>query len=153
MKLQQMMVFAILTGFLAFGIVLGCSQDAPTETGLVQGQLGEDFETTRKKKKAKRKAGVSTFAAILTGAAEVPAVDVSVDAHAQMKRLRGGALTYSIRLSGADGLTGAPVEALMRLEPDSLMTALGVPVEKMGRMLVIQDALRNCFIDWENRRI
>lgn len=30
MKLQQLLVAAILAGFLAFGVVLGCSQDAPT---------------------------------------------------------------------------------------------------------------------------
>lgn len=49
-------------------------------------------------------------------------------------------------------LGGAPVGALIELSPDALVSALEVPVEKMGRMLVVQDALRNCFVDWENRQ-
>ena len=48
-------------------------------------------------------------------------------------------------------LEGAPVEALLDVSPDALAVALEVPVEKMGRMLVVQDALRKCFAAWENR--
>jgi nitrogen fixation NifU-like protein len=49
-------------------------------------------------------------------------------------------------------LSGGPVEALNEFDPQVLVSALEVPIEKVGRMLVVQDALRNCFIDWENRR-
>jgi len=48
-------------------------------------------------------------------------------------------------------LEGAPVEALLEVSPDALAAALDVPVEKMGRMLVVQDALWKCFVAWENR--
>ena len=48
-------------------------------------------------------------------------------------------------------LTGQPVQALVELTARSLLAALQGPVEKMGRMLVLEDALRNCFIAWENR--
>jgi NifU-like protein involved in Fe-S cluster formation len=47
-------------------------------------------------------------------------------------------------------LEGAPVGALLEMSPDVLMEELQVPTEKMGRMLVVQDALRNCFADWDN---
>jgi len=48
-------------------------------------------------------------------------------------------------------LTGQPVNALVELTARSLAEALQAPVEKMGRMLLIEDALRNCFIAWDNR--
>ena len=47
-------------------------------------------------------------------------------------------------------LTGAPIAELGRLEPRSLGADLGIPPEKAGRLLIIQDALRNCLADWEN---
>ena len=49
-------------------------------------------------------------------------------------------------------LTGQPVDALVELTASSLASALTAPVEKMGRMLLLEDALRNCFIAWDNRR-
>ena len=48
-------------------------------------------------------------------------------------------------------LTGQPVDALVELTAKSLAMALEAPVEKMGRMLLLEDALRNCFIAWDNR--
>ena len=53
----------------------------------------------------------------------------------------------------AERLTGGPVGALMEMRPDSLAAELDAPVEKMGRILVVQDALRNCFVTWDNRRL
>jgi NifU-like protein involved in Fe-S cluster formation len=47
-------------------------------------------------------------------------------------------------------LTGQPVDALVELTAESLADTLEAPVEKMGRMLLIEDALRNCFIAWDN---
>ncbi len=47
-------------------------------------------------------------------------------------------------------LQGQPVQAMLALAPEDLAAELEVPVEKMGRLLVIQDALRNCFRAWEN---
>jgi len=48
-------------------------------------------------------------------------------------------------------LTGRPVGELMDLSPESLRVALDAPVEKMGRMLLIQDALRDGLVAWENQ--
>jgi NifU-like protein involved in Fe-S cluster formation len=53
----------------------------------------------------------------------------------------------------AEGLTGQPVTALTELTTAMLAEPLALPVEKTGRMLVIQDALRNCFLAWDNRRL
>lgn len=50
-------------------------------------------------------------------------------------------------------LTGQPAAALMKLAPRELAEALDVPVEKTGRLLVVQDALHQCFIAWDNRRL
>lgn len=50
-------------------------------------------------------------------------------------------------------LTGQPAEALMKLAPDDLARALDVPVEKTGRLLLVQDALHQCFIAWDNSRL
>ena len=49
-------------------------------------------------------------------------------------------------------LTGGPVEGLGSLDPLALGVDLGIPTEKTGRLLIIQDALRNCLADWDNRR-
>lgn len=38
--------------------------------------------------------------------------------------------------------TGETVESLARFEPQRLMTMLAVPVEKSGRILLLEDALR-----------
>ncbi|MFW2404733.1 MAG: iron-sulfur cluster assembly scaffold protein [Gammaproteobacteria bacterium] len=51
------------------------------------------------------------------------------------------------------GLEGAPAEALVGVDVDALRSALDVPVEKTGRLLIVQDALHDCFHAWENRRL
>jgi hypothetical protein len=50
-------------------------------------------------------------------------------------------------------LTGAPVGALADLDPLALGQELGIAPEKAGRLLIIQDALRNCLADWDNGRL
>ena len=47
-------------------------------------------------------------------------------------------------------LTGLAVREASGFEPASLRERLGIPVEKTGRLLIVQDALRNCFADWDN---
>jgi len=47
-------------------------------------------------------------------------------------------------------LTGGPVAGLGEVDPRALAAALEIPVEKTGRLLIIQDALRNCLADWDN---
>lgn len=53
----------------------------------------------------------------------------------------------------AERLTGRPVEALGDFQPAELAGCLGLPVEKTGRLLVIEDALRKCREAWDNRRL
>ena len=50
-------------------------------------------------------------------------------------------------------LTGAPVAELGRLDPMPLGAGRGIPPEKAGRLLIIQDALRNCLADWDNAQL
>ncbi len=47
-------------------------------------------------------------------------------------------------------LTGGTAAGLGTLDPLALAAALEIPVEKTGRLLIIQDALRNCLADWDN---
>jgi NifU-like protein involved in Fe-S cluster formation len=46
-------------------------------------------------------------------------------------------------------LTGAPATALDHLDLVALGTELKLPAEKLGSLLILQDALRNCFRDWD----
>jgi NifU-like protein involved in Fe-S cluster formation len=46
-------------------------------------------------------------------------------------------------------LAAAPVEALSGFEPRAIAAEFGVPAERIGRLLILQDALRNCFRDWD----
>jgi len=50
-------------------------------------------------------------------------------------------------------LTGATAAGLGELDPLALAGALEIPVEKTSRLLIIQDALRNCLADWDNGRL
>jgi cysteine desulfurase len=52
----------------------------------------------------------------------------------------------------AEQLEDQSVTAMLELEPRAIAEALDIPVEKMGRLLIVQDALRKCFTDWDNRR-
>jgi cysteine desulfurase len=52
----------------------------------------------------------------------------------------------------AGQLAGQPVGALAGADPLTVAAGLGVAREKAGRLLVVQDALRNCLADWENAR-
>jgi len=50
-------------------------------------------------------------------------------------------------------LTGGTAAGLGALDPLALAAALEIPVEKTSRLLIIQDALRNCLADWDNGRL
>jgi hypothetical protein len=41
------------------------------------------------------------------------------------------------------------VEALRDFDPGGLAEELGLPAEKRGSLLTLQDALRNCFRAWD----
>ncbi len=53
----------------------------------------------------------------------------------------------------AEGLPGLPVETLDDFRPHELAARLDLPVEKTGRLLIIEDALRKCRAAWDNRRL
>jgi NifU-like protein involved in Fe-S cluster formation len=46
-------------------------------------------------------------------------------------------------------LTGTPLEAARRFSALALAAELGVPDEKRGRLLVLEDALRRCLAAWD----
>lgn len=46
-------------------------------------------------------------------------------------------------------LVGAPVAALAGFDPAALAAELDLPTERLGRLLILQDALRNCLADWD----
>jgi len=50
-------------------------------------------------------------------------------------------------------LAGRPVDSLDELSLAELAALIGLPVEKTGRLLVIEDALRKCRVAWDNRRL
>lgn len=50
----------------------------------------------------------------------------------------------------AERLAGEPPARLGTLDPGELATVLGVPRERAGSLLIVQDALRNCLADWDN---
>ncbi len=49
----------------------------------------------------------------------------------------------------AEALRGQPVAALRDYDPLTLSDRLGMPAGKRGRLLILQDALQNCFRDWD----
>ncbi len=53
----------------------------------------------------------------------------------------------------AESLHGAPVENLARLSARDLAESLALPAEKLGRLLVLEDALRNCWRAWDNKQL
>lgn len=46
-------------------------------------------------------------------------------------------------------LAGQDAPSLATFEPAVLVAELGIPDEKRGSLLILQDALRNCFRDWD----
>lgn len=61
--------------------------------------------------------------------------------------------TLAVCSMAVERLTGLPVRSLGCLDPLDLGRELGVPPAKSSRLLVIQDALRNCLADWDNKRL
>ena len=46
-------------------------------------------------------------------------------------------------------LSGVPVGELVNFAPDWVTDELNIPVEKAGKLLILQDAVRKCFDDWK----
>jgi NifU-like protein involved in Fe-S cluster formation len=49
----------------------------------------------------------------------------------------------------AEKLSGAALGELVNFAPGELIEELDIPVEKAGKILILQDALRDCFEDWD----
>jgi len=52
----------------------------------------------------------------------------------------------------AEQLDGGPVQALNELRLDQLQAEFDIPVEKAGKLLILQDAARACYRDYQARR-
>ena len=46
-------------------------------------------------------------------------------------------------------LAPGPVARLREFDPAAVSAELAIPAEKLGSLLILQDALRNCFRDWD----
>ena len=46
-------------------------------------------------------------------------------------------------------VANGPAVRLARFDVDRLVGELGIPPEKLGGLLVLEDALRNCWTDWD----
>jgi NifU-like protein involved in Fe-S cluster formation len=46
-------------------------------------------------------------------------------------------------------LLGGPAAGLARFDVHGLAAELALPAGKLGRLLVLEDALRNCWTDWD----
>ncbi len=53
----------------------------------------------------------------------------------------------------AEQLAGAPAARLATFRHAEVAEPLAIPAEKAGRLLVLEDALRNCFQAWENKAV
>ena len=53
----------------------------------------------------------------------------------------------------AQRLTGQGFGDLIAPEPDELAQMLDLPEEKMGRLFIVQDALRDALVAWDNTRL
>ena len=51
--------------------------------------------------------------------------------------------------SAVEQLNGARVEKALAWSPDRTLEELEIPRQKLGKLLIIQDALRTCFRDWD----
>jgi len=45
-------------------------------------------------------------------------------------------------------LAGKPVESLLELSPQTLQAKFEIPVEKAGKLLILQDALSDCYASY-----
>lgn len=52
----------------------------------------------------------------------------------------------------AELLEGGPVQALNELHIGELQTEFDIPVEKAGKLLILQDAVQACYNDYQARR-
>jgi cysteine desulfurase len=49
-----------------------------------------------------------------------------------------------------ENLAGSDVSSLGALDLDGIRAALDIPMEKLGRVLILEDAMRDCFAAWQD---
>lgn len=133
MKLQHLLVAAILAGFLAFGILIGCSQDSPMEAGIGQANpSGDRYETAKKaKKKTPSEAAVVPYAALMSWQFEVPQAEGS-EAEGRgfvTWRKNQEEFQYSVRI---EGLTGTPFGSHFHFGSSGMIGPVVVPLTLTG---------------------
>jgi len=47
-------------------------------------------------------------------------------------------------------LQGQPAECMLEIDPAELQRELELPVEKAGKILILQDALSDCYQNWKS---
>jgi NifU-like protein involved in Fe-S cluster formation len=74
-----------------------------------------------------------------------------------LERIAWGAYGSPYLLAGCElaarELQGEPVEALQTLSARRLAADMSAPADRLGELLAIEDALRNCWLAWENSRL
>lgn len=50
-------------------------------------------------------------------------------------------------------MAGGPAAELAAFDPAGLMGDLDVPAQKLGSLLILQDALRSCWADWDTTQL
>ena len=50
-------------------------------------------------------------------------------------------------------LSGQALAAARAFDPQLLMAELQIPPDKLGRLLIVEDALRNCFAAWDTTQL
>lgn len=108
------------------------------------GSLSDDAGTVISGRAGDRAHGTEVLFHVLPGAGQIAAISFQAF---------GCPHTIAACSLATERLTGQPAKALVELTAASLAEALEAPPEKMGRMLVIEDALRNCFVAWDNRPV
>ncbi|MDP2324884.1 MAG: aminotransferase class V-fold PLP-dependent enzyme [Gammaproteobacteria bacterium] len=145
----------------------------PTTEGDID-RAAEVFARAVADLRARSPAGISDARAADSGACEVPGTVLACGEAGSMEAGTWVTMTAAIRDGRVDRLdarvygcphtlaacdravqllTGGTATGLGSLDPLALGAELEIPVEKTGRLLIIQDALRNCLADWDNGRL
>ena len=73
--------------------------------------------------------------------------------HCARFRVFGCPHTVAAASAVAEWLTGRAVESARTLDVAAIGAELGVPVEKLGKLLRIEDALERCLVELEHRDV
>jgi NifU-like protein involved in Fe-S cluster formation len=120
--------------------------------------------TVRQHFRSPRGAGAAVPAAVewVAGAAEDRTLNVWVRFQVELSNGVIGAARFQVygcphtiaaASCVAEGLGGRSVEALRAIDAHELLGVVGAPIEKLGKMLLIEDALAGCYEQLERTLI